>query len=272
MRLTSCKNSIGAVDGASSQGSHIPRKNACASALHIAGGYSLSGAVRKPPSAPRPTDWPCGRSGVRRWPRRSSSSPNSPTTSKEVGFGLGAPSSPWAMVIIRVLGSNKINCTIGSRQIETMKSISGSFGCSRTPMPAYMARRVIHSNAKPSKRLPMMIYIYIYRNSELWWILHCRCVRDIRCIAAKHCKAHMSSELTDAHSDQGIQPPAKRFKVWDKEKTGPFFSTFWPFSTTFGSYLQLLGTQKLRGDFDEVYNLLPFFSRVLDAMRACREV
>ena len=116
------------------------------------------------------------------------------------------------------------------------------------------------------------IYIYIYRNSELWWILHCRCVRDIRCIATKHCKAHMSSELTDAHSDQGIQPPAKRFKVWDKEKTGPFFSTFWPFSTTFGSYLQLLGTQKLRGDFDEVYNLLPFFSRVLDAMRACREV
>ena len=32
------------------------------------------------------------------------------------------------------------------------------------------------------------------------------------------CKAHRSSELTDT-SDQGIQPP-KRFKVWDKEKTG----------------------------------------------------
>ena len=107
----------------------------------------------------------------------------------------------------------------------------------------------------------ILIYIYIaILNYDEFFIADVFEIFDVsQQSIAKYCKAHMSSELTDTHSDQGIQPPAKRFKVWDKEKTGPFFSTFWPFSTTFGSYLQLLGTQKLTGDFDEVYNLLPFF-------------
>jgi len=74
----------------------------------------------------------------------------------------------------------------------------------------------------------ILIYIYIaILNYDEFFIADVFEIFDVsQQSIAKYCKAHMSSELTDTHSDQGIQPPAKRFKVWDKEKTGPFFSTF----------------------------------------------
>lgn len=122
--------------------------SAPANPLHIEGRYSFNGAVLNWPSWPCPTDAPLGRCAASLCLRSMTSMSGIPRTSSVVGFAEGAPNKPWAKWTSRRFGNARIIRRMGSLQILTISSCSGSLGCSTNPVPDRTANATIQMKGK----------------------------------------------------------------------------------------------------------------------------
>ena len=86
------------------------------------------------------------------------------SSSKSVGFGVGAPSIPWAKRHLltpgrvkrrRMSGNLQIRRRIGSRLDAALGKSSGSAGCSSTPNSLISASSNMASMENPSRQLPV---------------------------------------------------------------------------------------------------------------------
>ena len=140
----------------------VPKKSAklAAMALHRAGGYSLSTAVRKCPLWSSPIERVFGTSALIAWALMCFGRVGKLRVSKVVLLALSAPRSPCAKTTLSKPGSCSKRIIKGNFQMLGLSGSAGSDGCSSTPDPSTCSRSIIQIRLNARSLCPSRICLF----------------------------------------------------------------------------------------------------------------